>query len=214
MPAKHKPTIALKPQEETGYERLVFFSDAVMAIAITLLALEVRLPESVTAPAQLPAALLESTPQIGAYFISFFVIGTFWIGHHRMFTHIKRYNQSLLWINLLFLFLIAILPFPTSVLGRFPGVALAVQFYAATVALIAFVRTGLWLYAVNRKLIDPDLSPEQIQRDILLGVVTILVFLVSIWIAAFNPNQAMYFWITLFVLALVQRRIFDRRNGK
>ncbi len=213
MPANSKPKTTPKPLiEETGYERLVFFSDAVMAIAITLLALEVRLPESVTTSAQLPAALLELTPQIGAYFISFFVIGTFWIGHHRMFTHIKRYNHGLLWINLLFLFLVAILPFPTSVLGRFPGNTLAVQFYAATVALIAFVRTGLWLYAINRKLIDPNLTRKQIQRDILIGVVTTLVFLVSIWIATFNANEAMYFWITLFVLAIVQRRIFENRN--
>ncbi len=209
MPAKHNPSNTARSQkEETGYERLIFFSDAVMAIAITLLALEVRLPDAVTSPQQLPNALLEEAPQIGAYFISFFVIGTFWIGHHRIFTHIQRYNSGLLWINLLFLFLIAILPFPTSVLGRFAGDSLAVQFYAGTVALIAAVRTGLWMYAVNHKLISPDTSRKDIQRDIYLGAATVLAFVVSIGIARFNADAAMYFWTILFVLAIVQRRIY------
>ncbi len=197
-------------KEETGYERLVFFSDAVMAIAITLLALEVRLPEAVTDPSQLSAALLEQAPSIGAYFLSFFVIGVFWIGHHRMFTHIVRYDSGLLWINMFFLAFIALLPFPTSVLGRFAGDTTAVQFYAGAVTLIAVFRTWIWLHAVNRKLISPKLTRQQIQRDMFLGVLTVLVFLISIFIANFNANAAMYSWIILFLIAVVQRRIFDR----
>ncbi len=91
-------------REEIGFERMVFFSDAVIAIAITLLALEIRLPDIPLTAAQLPTTLLEETPRFIAYFISFFVIGIFWLGHHRMFTYIRHYNVGLIWINLVFLF--------------------------------------------------------------------------------------------------------------
>ncbi len=209
MPARHTSTnpAAIK-KDVTGYERLVFFSDAVMAIAITLLALEVHLPDTITDPAQLPAALTDEAPALGAYFISFFVIGTFWVGHHRIFTHIKRYDPGLLWINLLFLSLIAILPFPTAILGRFAGNRLAVQLYAITVLLIATARTWIWLHAIRANLTAPNVTRADVLRDMLLGILTMLVFLVSFFIAYYNPDMAMYFWIVLFIVLIVIRRLF------
>ena len=119
--------------DETGLERIVFFSDAVMAIAITLLALEIRLPGNETnlSDAQLLATLGSLWHRYLGYFISFVVIGLYWQSHHRMFRSIRRYDPRLIMLNLLFLLLIGFIPFPTSVIMDYSGLV-ATVFYAAT----------------------------------------------------------------------------------
>ena len=91
--------------EELGLERIVFFSDAVMAIAITLLAIDLKVPEiaASVAAAELPGALSELAPRFMSFIISFFVIGIYWMSHHRYFRFIKRYDGGLIVLNLLFL---------------------------------------------------------------------------------------------------------------
>ena len=113
-------------EESLGLERIVFFSDAVMAIAITLLAIDIRVPEIELslAATELPAQLSAITPNLLAFFISFIVIGIYWISHHHYFSYIKRYDTRLMLLNLMFLFFIACMPFVASLLGRFTSVQL------------------------------------------------------------------------------------------
>ena len=91
--------------DEAGLERLVFFSDAVFAIAITLLALDIRLPiEAVhLSDLQLFNSLVDIWPKYLSFLISFLVIGNFWIAHHRRYRYISRYDTRLLLLNLLVL---------------------------------------------------------------------------------------------------------------
>jgi uncharacterized membrane protein len=84
----------------TDVERAVYFSDAVVAIAITLLALEIRVPDN---PTNLGDALLELWPRFFSFFISFWFVGTYWVAHHRVFHHVTGYDCRLLYMNLLFL---------------------------------------------------------------------------------------------------------------
>lgn len=83
---QHKLPIGERTEQTFDFERIVLFSDAVFAIAITLLALEVRVPE-VDADA-LPQALLELLPRIGVYTLSFLIVGLYWVGHHRVFRYV------------------------------------------------------------------------------------------------------------------------------
>src|SRR5688572_2585814 len=87
--------------ESLGLDRIVFFSDAVIAIAITLLALDIRLPE-LDEPngAALRDALWDLRPNYLSYLISFFVIGMYWQVHHRIFREVRRYDERLVWLNL------------------------------------------------------------------------------------------------------------------
>ena len=95
-------------------ERLVFFSDGVMAIAITLLVVELSIP---AATEDVGDALLDRWPQMLSFVLSFLVIGIFWMAHHRIFRYVANLDQRLIWLNLLFLMCVAFLPFPTAVLG-------------------------------------------------------------------------------------------------
>src|SRR4051812_27652032 len=108
------------PAVETGVakDRTIAFSDGVFAIAITLLILSVEIPDlHGDSAAQLDRALDATVPDLISYFIGFYVIGKFWLAHHSMFQNLRGLDSRLMNANLLYLAFIALLPFPTGVLG-------------------------------------------------------------------------------------------------
>jgi uncharacterized membrane protein len=127
------------PEIEGGLEleRVVFFSDAVFAIAITLLVIDLKLPETADMASERGAwlALAATIPRLGGFVISFLVIGAYWVGHHRMFRYITRCDVSLLWRNLLLLMCVAFLPFPTSVFSEHLRGQMPIVLYAGSLGL-------------------------------------------------------------------------------
>ena len=186
-----------------AFDRLLFFSDAVFAIAITFLALELRLPEGASATNDvLWDAILELWPRYLVFLVSFLVIGLYWLGHHRMFRLINRFDDALLWINLLFLMCIVVIPYPTSVLGEHPGTQPAVMLYAGVLATTGLLQAGIWLYATTgRRLVDTKLTNAQYRQLVHLVSARVfgspVVFLVSIALAYRWPLLAMYSWILI-----------------
>ena len=157
-PGKDRPEAA--EQDQSGLERLVFFSDAVFAIAITLLVLQIELPAGAEAfdNRQLLDGLIAIWQKYLAYVISFLVIGTFWVSHHRKFRLIHRYDGTLLLLNVLTLMFVAFLPFPSSVISINPN-RTATIFYALIVALVALLMAVMWWYAAWRgHLVDAGLD--------------------------------------------------------
>lgn len=131
-----------------SFERIAFFSDAVFAIAITLLVIDLRLPHFDTADdTVLLNALLGLIPQYVGFFVSFFVIGRFWIGHHLLFTLIDGADDEFIWRNLLMLLSIAFMPFPTAIVGEFAGLRSGVCFYALWLAFAGWQNLRLVSYA-------------------------------------------------------------------
>jgi uncharacterized membrane protein len=151
---------------ELGLERIVFFSDAVMAIAITLLVIDLKVPEipAALAAAQLPAQLEELAPRLGSFFISFIVIGVYWNAHHRYFSYIRRYDNLLILLNMLFLLFIVLMPFVASLFGLYSSLPLGVIVYSLAVSLIGLSLAAIWLYATyRRRLVDEHLDAEVIR---------------------------------------------------
>jgi uncharacterized membrane protein len=184
-------------QDELGLERLIFFSDAVFAIAITLLALDIRLPAGGEEPsnAQLLAQLLGLWPKYLAYLVSFMAIGTFWVGHHRRFQLIRRYDRGLLTLNLLFLMVIAFIPFPTSVISE-SGNRTATIFYALTIILGGLMLAALWWHASwHNRLTDPGLDPRQARRQFVPMFLTVALFVLSIGVAFLDEDLARFSWL-------------------
>ena len=196
-------------QDQLGMERMVFFSDAVFAIAITLLVLEIRLPtsEGILRDAQMSPILSGMWHKFLAYVISFLVIGAFWIGHHRKFRYIKRYDYTLLFLNLLMLMGIAFLPFPSSMISEYPYRNVTI-FYAFTLMLTSVCSVIIWWYAShNNRLIDPNLDQKQRRRQFVNPIVTSIIFLLSIGIAFLDVNLAKFFWLLIFPVTIVINRI-------
>ncbi len=202
-PEPAHPKVAHAGNDRLGLDRLIFFSDAVFAIAITLLALDIQLPategESVSS-AEMWQMLASLLPDYAAYVTSFLVIAFFWIGHHVKFRSIVRYDGVILWLNILLLMVIAFVPFPTRVMSDFDNSA-ATIFYAITVAAAGFLTAAINFHAVHRGLIDMD-SPEaaRMQRPWRLLIIP-AVFLLSVPIAYFDTDLARYFWLLLIPLS-------------
>lgn len=141
-----------------GNERLFAFSDGVFAITITLLVLELKVPEiaSDLVAKELSGELLHLFPRFASHIISFFVLGIFWIAHHNMFVHIKKHDHVLLWLNTLFLMCVASIPFPTGLLGEYPNERVSVIAYGLTLAINGIVLDLIWWYATTRQLVDRE----------------------------------------------------------
>jgi len=176
-------------------ERLAAFTDAVIAVAITLLVLDLKLPEGV-ADAALPTTLAELSHAFWCYVLSFVVIGALWVAHHRQFAHIERVDGVLLWLNLFFLMAVALIPFVTSVMSEHGG-PLPTALYAAALMASCLMLTAIWWYASRR----PALMPAAVSlHDRRAGIITPLliaaVFGVSIGIAyAVDATAAQWSWL-------------------
>jgi uncharacterized membrane protein len=166
-----KETPISRPEEHwtdsgTDILRTVSFSDAVIAIAITLLALQLevpQIPESLAA-AELPSALLELWPELYSFLLSFWIIGFYWLAHHRMFRQVRAYDRGMLLINLLFLMWIVLMPFSSSLIGEYESQQLPVIIYAVHNILTSLTLTWLWRHASkDDRLVETSLDPRLVR---------------------------------------------------
>lgn len=209
MAQRHAPArVAPAPaaEHDIGLERIIFFSDAVFAIAITLLALEIRLPAG-TEGAGLLGGLLAIWPKYLSFVISFLVIGMFWMSHHRNYRSIVRYDRRLMFLNLLLLLCVAFIPFPTALLGEY-GDRAATIFYALTICATGLSNGAIWWYAAGGRgrLLAQPLPPGQLRASFLRSLITPTVFLLSIILAlSFDSTVARLSWIATALVGMVQR---------
>jgi uncharacterized membrane protein len=195
-------------------DRVVLFSDAVFAIAMTLLALSLHLRAGTT-EAGVAHALRSSIPSILVYFLSFAVIGRYWFTHHRYFRLIRRVDSKLLVLNLAMLSLVAFLPFPTQVLGEYGHSRAAVIFYAASVALLGALATALWAYAsYAHQLIRADTTDLYVRYWLWRGATVAVVFALSIPVALINARAAEWFWLLLLLASFTLARVYGRRSRR
>jgi uncharacterized membrane protein len=141
---KHEPDALL------SFERVVFFSDAVFAIVITLLVLELKVPHLTehTEPS-LRHALVELLPRVAGFVISFLIIGLMWIEHHRIFRYIADYDGGLLWRNLLLLLCVSFVPFPTALFSENFWSRTAFILYTASFGGVATAKLLIWRHAAK-----------------------------------------------------------------
>lgn len=200
-------------------ERLLGFSDAVFAIAMTFLALDLgAIPADVGHPGGTSTLdyLRENIPDYAVYFGTFLVVGFLWWRHHLMFRFIKRSSGGLVWTNTLMLALVAMLPYPASVVSEAPGLGLALLMLLAPLTLIGLLMWIQWELAVGEKLVIPGLPKpfvsyiraQVMASPIVLFIATILAIVswqtgsdVALYLAA-------VMWLLLIILPIVLRRFF------
>jgi uncharacterized membrane protein len=196
--------------EARGLERAVGFSDAVFAVAITLLILTIVVPE-VSDIAQLRQELVDLWPKFVGFFISFVIIGAFWMSHHGMFALLRRSTPGLLWINLFLLMFIVLLPFSTDLMSEYNGSVLAVVFYDINMVAVALCLTFLWWYASYRNdLADESVGPAMRKHLLLVYLSMSLIFCLSIAIAFVNIPASQYFYFALIPGSMFLDRILRR----
>jgi uncharacterized membrane protein len=182
-------------RETVEFTRIVAFTDGVFAIAITLLVLSLEVPADLRGP-DLHEFLVDSWPQLFAYFLSFAVIGRFWISHHEMFSLFHGFDRRLMVRNLVYLSLIVLIPFPTEVLGDFGDRSDSVVLYAAVVGSAALLTARLVRDGLQRGFVLPE-ARERAQRMATGVVIPAVVFYVSIPVAVVSPLAGQLVWLAL-----------------
>ena len=184
-------------------DRLEAFSDGVIAIAITLLVLEVRVPhlDPGQGEADLLRALGDLWPAYVGYLTSFLTIGVLWANHHNIFRFFALTDQRLVVLNMLLLLCIGFIPFPTALLADYigePGERTATLVYGAWFTVTALFYNLVWRYATHdRRLIHPDTPQaalDAVNRRFQVGVP---IYLVATLVAFFNPALSLVIFLAL-----------------
>jgi len=181
--------------------RLLALSDGVFAIALTLLTLSLRV-DATTSASELGAALRQTWPELYAYGLSVLVIGAFWIGHHRLYSRIAGVDAPLLWMNIVFLGLVALIPYPTDLLGRFGHETDAVALYGTVIGVGALASVGIASYVERHGLVVSASTTWVGAR----GLPIAAVFLASVPIAFWSPKAAQFFWLLAVPLRIATSR--------
>ena len=190
--------------------RIEALTDGVFAIVMTLLVLDISIPEIVgsSVQAELPGRLLELWPKFYSYVLSFVVLGMMWISHRRIFHYIKRSNTGLLWINIIFLMFVALIPFSTSLIGDYRMEQLTFMVYGINLFLIFATMFILWTYATGKyRLVDSAIDPRVVKRRKLSIITPSLIVVLTIGISFVNVIAAFSVLVLMLVYSFVAYRV-------
>ena len=185
-------TTSAEPRD-LGFERLVFFSDAVFAIAITLLVLDLKLQTGPDGVIHLDKVI----PKLIGFVISFSVTAFYWLAHHRLFKTLKGEDGWLRAANFLFLACVVFLPFPSSVVSEYVAMPWAVIFYALSVAATGLALACLVLVSRRRTLMQAGETTGGTLRLFGRALGAPLVFISTCFVATDYPLPAMLMWMVL-----------------
>jgi len=183
--------------------RLHALTDGVYAIAMTLLVLELHVPDA-GSPSELVAGLVAQAPSLFGFALSFAVLGTYWVGSAANLSHLARVDRAALFLNVLQLFFISLLPFTTAVVGRYPDQAAAVILYGVHLEALGLAQYAHWVYVLrNQHLAQAPIdaaTARAVSTRILVGPAA---WVLAIVLALFSPllGYAVYFVVLVGYLA-------------
>ena len=190
-------------RKEFQLERLILFSDAVFAIAITLLVIDIKIPElprEHATDSNLLFKLKELIPKFISFVISFFLIGQYWRVHHRLFGYVINFNERVIWLNLLFLFAIVLMPFSTAFYSEYVGVMVVtpIIFYTSNIAMLGIVNLIMWQYLSNpSRGLTENLSPLLAKYSSLRAITVPIVFIIGVFVYLKSPPIAAFIPISI-----------------
>ena len=191
------------------FDRFAFFSDAVYAIALTLLVVGIAVPtiEDADSSGQMWDVLVDKGHEFVSFFVGFAVIGRYWLAHHRFVAVMAAVDTRLMAVNLVYLAFIAFLPFPTALVGRYEENFVAFAFYTVVLSCVSALETVLFVVAERRRLLVVDVPKDVYRFGIAASTLPVVVFVLSIPLAAAaNSTVALLSWILIWPLeALLDR---------
>jgi uncharacterized membrane protein len=200
-----EPTPGTYHRESRGleFDRVSFFTDAVYAIAMTLLVVDLRVGRGA---GPLVAVLDDMNYEIFGFFLGFLIIGRFWLAHHRFFGALRSVDLSMVRLNLVYLALVAFCPFPVGLISAYEEDPTAFLLFAVTVAGISLLEVVLLLMAARGGHLARDLSPAGLRYTLAMASSPVVVILLSLPLVAFSTTAALLFWLAMIPVGIA----FDR----
>jgi uncharacterized membrane protein len=193
--------------------RLEAFSDGVFAIVITLMVFEIKIPH--VEIQQLNSALTGILPKILAFVLSFIIIGVYWVAHHNMLFFIKSVDRTALWLNILVLLTVALIPFPTALLGDYPFAVTPAILYGTLLASVNFAGLLFWLHCTkNNRLTLPNFSQKFRKKVIIVHSSPIFFYLLAIFISEFSVLTAYFIYIAVPGFFIIPNKILAKALSK
>ena len=194
--------------ERTDLGRIVAFTDGVMAVAITLLVLNLEVPD--VPGDDLGDALVDLIPSLIAYLLAFALVGRFWVIHHRLFETLRAFDSRLMTLNLTFLTLIALVPFSTNLYDQYTEEPIAVAVLGVTLGLAAFTHWLAVVYTLRHGLVHEQhrSATEPVASPVGLGFTAL--FLFSVPVAFLSPTAASLMWVATILLHYPLGRLKSR----
>jgi TMEM175 potassium channel family protein len=208
--------MAASPRRIPGTGRVEAFSDGVVAIIITLLIFEVRLPELPpnATNQEMLTAFGSIAPKLASFAVSFVTVAIFWVNHHSFFSGITHTDWKLLWANNLLLFFLAIVPFTTAVLGDHVGQPIAVAGYALNLGLAGASFTAMgWYVLFKARLIDPRISDAARRIEVKRSVIGSSLYLVCVPLGLVAPPVALFLFVAI-PIAFIVPGLFGRMGDE
>jgi uncharacterized membrane protein len=193
-----------------GTTRIEALADGIFAVAMTLLVLDVKLPdgEYYSTNHALIVRLLSFEHAYVIYFVSFIVLGMFWVAHHAAFHYIRYVDHTLLWINLFFLFVITSVPFGTDMLGSQNTLTFPYLYYSSKVLLLCGILIGQLAYLRRHpELAQPSLTHAVLRQIVKRTAIFATVPVLSMIAVFYNTRLALYLYFLLPVVHFLPGRV-------
>jgi uncharacterized membrane protein len=198
--------------------RVEAFSDGVMAIAITLLVLELKVPVA-AGPDKLLGLLLDRWPSYVAYLAAFLTIGIIWLNHHTLMSKIARFDTRLHWLNLLLLLGVATLPFPTSLVADYvadgsSNASVAAAAYGLTATLMALPWGFIWRHLRDHpELLEPEYDAAHASIELRRGTLGVPIYVAATAVSFVQPLAALALYAAIAVVYAITSQGWSDPTG-
>jgi len=195
----------------TDFGRIVAFTDGVMAVAITLLVLNLEVPD--VRSDELDEALRDLDGSFLAYVLTFALIGRFWVIHHNLFETLERFDGLMMVLNLLFLMLIALMPFGMDLVDTYPDTSIAIATFAVILSMASLTHWTLTAHSLRSDFVHPEKVGDTHRFGNIVSLGVPAVFLLSVPVAFVSPLLAELMWAATVVLRGPLRGLAGRLSG-
>lgn len=201
-----------RDQEPTGLSkhRLEALTDGIFAVTMTLLVIDLKLPEraAVDDPSDLAIGVLHLIPTFIAWIISFFVLAIFWFSHHRLFHHVRVVNGNFVWLNILYLSCVSLMPFSSALAGEYSRILFSQWFYSSNMILLAVLGLLNYRYVFHH----PELWDTSVTLGFYRGARVrtwglMVVALVAVGIAWVVPGAGNTAFLLMIPVSILGRRV-------
>ena len=188
------------------------FSDGVFAIAITLLVLDLHVPEVGDGSSRMPSPAVAGN---ASYAVSFLTIGIIWINHHGLMRHIERCDRPLLCLNIFLLMMVGVLPYPTALISHYarsPNATAAAVAYGSVMVAMALLFNAIWHYAIHAGLLAPGADPREVSgftRSYLPGP---LLYLTGTLLAFVSADASLVMYAAIAIFYVASASLWGRRD--
>ena len=192
-----------REQRNANPERLLTFTDGVFAIIITILVLEMKVPD-LSSGKSLSEALIEIRPTFVSFVISFLLVGMYWVGHRSSFAQVRYIDRNTIWLNLLFLLPVAIVPFAAALLGEYEREPTALHLYGLVLISATLLRLLLDSYVYRHPGLLWQQSNRQVRRLVIITAAAPLVaYAIAMMVAMWAPWLSLLLYLSIPLLYFV-----------